>query len=111
MQRFDVRDSVFKCPKNYRTNASEYWIGRYGRGVLGFARGAVGVGSGVAASKIMKLLGFLLMLAGWLIVLAAVAMLAGAGARGVFVTAGVGVEVMGLVLVTRAHPSPKGFED
>jgi hypothetical protein len=59
----------------------------------------------------MKPLGFLLMLAGWGIVLAALALLASAGSRGVFVAAGIGVEVTGLVLVVRAHPAPRGIED
>lgn len=51
------------------------------------------------------------MLAGWGIVLAALALLASAGSRGVFVAAGIGVEVTGLVLVVRAHPAPRGIED
>jgi hypothetical protein len=59
----------------------------------------------------MKLLGFLLLLAGWGIVLAALALLAKDVARGAFVVAGVGVEVTGLVLVFLAHPVPRGFEE
>jgi hypothetical protein len=50
----------------------------------------------------MKLAGFLLMVAGWAIVLAAMVLLA-ATARTVFVMAGVGVEVLGLLLAARSH--------
>jgi hypothetical protein len=50
----------------------------------------------------MKLAGFSLLVAGWAIVLAAMAMLA-ATARTAFVLAGVGVEVLGLVLAARSH--------
>jgi len=56
----------------------------------------------------MKFLGFLLLLAGWGIVLTAVALLGTAGARAAFVLAGMGVEILGLVLVIRAHPAPRG---
>jgi hypothetical protein len=50
----------------------------------------------------MKLAGFLLLLSGWGIVLAALAMLHG-GAVSVFILGGVAVEIFGLVLVARAH--------
>jgi hypothetical protein len=56
----------------------------------------------------MKFLGFLLLLAGWGIVLTAVALLATSGARAAFVLAGIGVEILGVVLVIRAHPAPRG---
>lgn len=56
----------------------------------------------------MKFVGFLLLLAGWGIVLAAIAMLAASAPRGAFVLAGIGVEILGLVLVIRAHPAPRG---
>ncbi|HKQ88741.1 MAG TPA: hypothetical protein VJS43_18440 [Candidatus Acidoferrales bacterium] len=59
----------------------------------------------------MKILGFLLMLAGWAIVLAAMGMLSTEGARSVFVAAGIGVETTGLVLVIRSHANPRGLED
>lgn len=52
----------------------------------------------------MKLAGFLLLLAGWLIVAAAVILLLPANARAIFVVAGVGVEILGLVIVIRANP-------
>ena len=51
----------------------------------------------------MKLAGLLLLLAGWGIVLAAVALLSSAPARTGFVLAGVGVEALGLILVVRSH--------
>jgi len=51
----------------------------------------------------MKLAGFLLLLAGWGIVLAAVALLGSASPRASFVLAGCGVEALGLVLVVRSH--------
>lgn len=55
----------------------------------------------------MRFVGFLLMLSGWLLVLAAVVLLGSAGARGAFVFAGVAVEALGLVLVFRSHLIPR----
>ena len=52
----------------------------------------------------MKLAGFLLLLAGWVIVGAAVILLLPANARTIFVLAGVGVEILGLAIVIRANP-------
>jgi len=51
----------------------------------------------------MKLAGILLLVAGWAIVVAAVALLPSAGARAVFVLAGMVVELLGLALAVRAH--------
>lgn len=51
----------------------------------------------------MKLLGFLLLPAGWGIVLSALALLNTEAARTGFVLAGLGVEILGLVIVIRAH--------
>jgi hypothetical protein len=51
----------------------------------------------------MKVAGFLLLLTGWGLVLAALALLAKPGPRAVFVMAGMGVEVLGLVLAARGH--------
>ncbi len=51
----------------------------------------------------MKVAGLLLLVAGWAIVLAALALLSNAGLRTAFVVAGLGVEGLGLVLVARAH--------
>jgi heme/copper-type cytochrome/quinol oxidase subunit 3 len=50
----------------------------------------------------MKLIGFLLLLSGWGIVLAALRMLHG-NATSVFIVLGVVVEVLGFVFVARAH--------
>jgi hypothetical protein len=58
----------------------------------------------------MKVAGFLLLLAGWVLVLAAIAMLAVAGPRVAFLLAGLGVEVLGLVLAARSHLTPKEDE-
>jgi hypothetical protein len=51
----------------------------------------------------MKIAGFLLLFSGWLLVLAAVMLLAAPASRSCFVLAGVGVEIMGLFLIFRAH--------
>jgi len=51
----------------------------------------------------MKFTGFLLLLTGWAIVLAAIVLLPHAGARAAFMLAGVAVELLGLALVTREH--------
>ena len=59
----------------------------------------------------MKLFGFLLLLAGWGIVLTALALLKTDAPRASFVLAGVGVEIVGLVLVVRAHPIRRGAHE
>jgi hypothetical protein len=51
----------------------------------------------------MKFAGFLLLLAGWGIALAAVILLRTAAPRGAFILAGVAVECVGMVLVARSH--------
>jgi hypothetical protein len=56
----------------------------------------------------MRVFGFLLLLAGWCIVLSAAALLKPSAARAAFALAGTGVELMGLVLVVRSHIAPKG---
>ena len=53
----------------------------------------------------MKLIGCLLLLSGWLIVIAALVMLAAFAQRAAFVVAGIGVEILGLVLLTNAYTS------
>ena len=53
----------------------------------------------------MKLIGCLLLFSGWLIVVAALVMLAAFAQRAAFVAAGMGVEVLGLVLLTQAYTS------
>lgn len=59
----------------------------------------------------MKFLGFVLLLAGWLIAVATIAMLAAAGPRVGFVLAAIGVEILGLVLFIRAHLVPGSDRD
>jgi len=59
----------------------------------------------------MKLVGFLLLLSGWLLVLSAVILLGSAVPRTAFMLAGVGVEILGLVLVTRSHLLPRRERD
>jgi len=56
----------------------------------------------------MRVLGFLLLLAGWFLVLTAVVLLRVNLPRAGFVLAGAGVEALGLVLVVRAHLAPRG---
>ncbi len=56
----------------------------------------------------MKVAGFFLLLAGGGLVLAAVALLASSLPRIGFVLAGVGVEVIGIVLVARSHLLEQG---
>jgi len=51
----------------------------------------------------MRIAGFLLLLAGWVIVLSAVALLRPSSPIAGFVIAGTGVEILGLVLVIRSH--------
>lgn len=61
-----------------------------------------------AGSGFMKIAGWLLSVAGWLLVLLAVILLRTEAPRGIFVLAGLGVQVLGLALVFRAHPAPRG---
>ena len=56
----------------------------------------------------MKILGFVLLVSGWAIVLTAVALLTENVPRAAFVLAGIGVEMVGLVLLIRAHPVGRG---
>jgi hypothetical protein len=51
----------------------------------------------------MKAMGFVLLLAGWLLVLGAIVLFPAAGLRAAFVLAGVAVEALGLVLAFRSH--------
>lgn len=51
----------------------------------------------------MKLLGFLLLVAGWAIVLCSLVLLPARPARSGFVVAGMAVELLGLGLAVRAH--------
>jgi hypothetical protein len=54
----------------------------------------------------MKTAGFFLLLAGWLLVLAALSMLRASAARNGFVVAGLGVEFTGLAIAVRTHMRP-----
>ncbi len=58
----------------------------------------------------MKVAGFLLLPAGWIIVLAAVALLPSAPSRAAFVFAGIGIELLGLTVLIRSHAAPRGRE-
>ena len=51
----------------------------------------------------MKTLGFLLLLAGWALVLFSLILLSKEPARTIFIVAALGVEITGIVLVIRAH--------
>ncbi|HVO78849.1 MAG TPA: hypothetical protein VMT39_02420 [Candidatus Bathyarchaeia archaeon] len=51
----------------------------------------------------MKVVGFLLLLAGWFLVLAALEMLGAPTPRALFVIAGFAIEVLGLALIFRAN--------
>ena len=51
----------------------------------------------------VKAIGFLLMLSGWLLVLASIALLPKPSARMAFIFAGIGVELLGMFVAARAH--------
>jgi hypothetical protein len=51
----------------------------------------------------MKIAGFLLLPAGWMIVASAIVLLPSGAARMAFICAGAAVEVLGMVLIFRAH--------
>jgi hypothetical protein len=55
----------------------------------------------------MRLAGFLLLPAGWGLVIAALILLAASGPRAAFVLAGLGVEVLGLILLMRSYMPPR----
>jgi len=55
----------------------------------------------------MKAVGFLMLLAGWLLVLAAIVLFAAPPLRAAFVLAGIAVETLGLILVFRSHLMPR----
>lgn len=56
----------------------------------------------------MKIAGFVLLVAGWLLVILAVVLLRSEPSRAAFVLAGMGVQILALVLVFRAHRSTRG---
>jgi hypothetical protein len=55
----------------------------------------------------MKFVGFLLLLAGWLLALAAIVLFAPLPLRTAFVLAGIVVEALGLILAFRSHLIPR----
>lgn len=57
---------------------------------------------------VMRFAGFLLLLAGWALILTALAILPSPAPRTVFVLSGLAVEVLGLVLAARAHRTLAG---
>lgn len=59
----------------------------------------------------MKIAAFLLLLAGWTLVLSALSLLTGVVARDAFVAAGMAVEALGMVLAVRAHLTPRENEN
>ena len=59
----------------------------------------------------MKLAGFLMLIAGGIIAMAAIAVLPATGARATFLLAGIGVESIGLVLASRAHIPPEAIKE
>jgi len=56
----------------------------------------------------MRVTGFLLLISGWILVLAALALLASATSRGWFIAAGVAVEILGIALAARTYVSQRG---
>jgi hypothetical protein len=56
---------------------------------------------------VMKAVGFLMLLAGWFLVLAAIVLFAAPPLRAAFVLAGIAVETLGLILVFRSHLMPR----
>ena len=58
----------------------------------------------------MRVAGFLLMLAGCIIVIAAVILLPAAPSRSIFAVAGIGIETLGLVVAFRSHAALRGDE-
>ena len=56
----------------------------------------------------MKLAGFLLLLSGWIIVIATLPLLPSSPMRAAFVLSGMGVELIGLSLVVHSQRVPKG---
>jgi Flp pilus assembly protein TadB len=59
------------------------------------------------SNRHMRLAGFLLLPAGWALVIAALILLAASGPRTAFVLAGFAVEVLGFALLTRSHMPPR----
>jgi len=62
--------------------------------------------SGIGDSG-MKFVGFLMLLAGWFLVMAAIVLFQAQPTRVAFVLVGVAVEVLGLILAFRSHLIPR----
>jgi hypothetical protein len=58
----------------------------------------------------MKVVGFLMLLAGWFLALAAIILFPSPPLRAAFVLAGIAVELLGLVLAFRSHLIPREVE-
>jgi hypothetical protein len=56
----------------------------------------------------MRLAGFLLMPCGWIIVIAAIILLPAAPSRSLFALAGIGIEILGLMVVFRSQVVLRG---
>ncbi len=56
----------------------------------------------------MRIAGFLLLIAGWFLVLSALVLLRAAWPQAAFVLAGMAVEALGLGMVLRSHVTPHG---
>ena len=59
-------------------------------------------------SQVLKIAGFLMMLAGWGVVLAAVLMLRSEASKTVFAIAGIAIEGLGFLIAARAHIPARG---
>jgi hypothetical protein len=55
----------------------------------------------------MRVVGFLMLLAGWFLVLSAIVLFASSALQGAFVLVGIAVETVGLTLVFRSHLIPR----
>jgi hypothetical protein len=55
----------------------------------------------------MKVVGFLMLVAGWFLALAAIVLFASPSLRVAFVLAGIAVEALGLTLAFRSHLIPR----
>jgi hypothetical protein len=51
----------------------------------------------------MKIAGFFLLVAGWVIVIAALALLRSVASRDLFILVGVSIQILGVILVVHSH--------